>query len=429
MSTIEGAAAAPLLWRNAARLGRIGSFLLGVSLFCWLHLRAERMPFPGSPASHDLLLYPAELLAVAVLVRGFHRNPRPVSAGATPSRSAVMGSIRPRGLVLAGAVVWLLAAGISGASAADPVLSWTWTLALALALGCALMGVDRQALQAGLAIGIAVSVPIMLYQVVGQTTWPAGSLNGWPGELTGAVRGTAVLGSQRWLRPYGLTLHPNIAGGFAAVGCVLFAWGWLRGRNPWQLALTSTALAEVLLSFSRSAWLGALLGLALLILMVRQNRGALLLALAVPTVGFAATLGTLALARAEASGQLESDSISQRVYLAGTAVRFWREQPVLGIGPAQFSEHEVQAYGASFTPEPVHNGPLLVLAETGLFGLAGAALFTCGIILSLVQSRDWQRAAAGLALSGPLLLDHYLLTSPMGVILLGVTLAPTVTVD
>ena len=389
----------------------VASFLLGASFFCWAHLGIARSPFPGSPASHDVLFYASEILAVAV-----------AALAAWRSRKLEW----PR-LVLLGGVVWLAACLVSSWSAIDPVLGLTWTAALLVAMCCLLAGVHRPGLTAGMALGVLGSLPIMLFQVIAQTTWPTAAIEGWPGgELTGAVRGAAVLGEQRWLRPYGFTLHPNIAGGLAAVACVLLTAAWFRERRVWQLPLVAAAFAETLLSFSRSAWIAALLGLAALALIRRANLRPLLLALALPTLLFVITLGGLALQRTAASGTLEDDSVSQRIYLAQTALQVWRGHPLFGIGPAQFNQREVDLYGPSFIPEPVHNAILLVLAETGMVGLAGATLVVAGIARRIKLRRDWGALGVGLALLSPLMLDHYLLTSPIGLVLLAGVLAQDV---
>ncbi len=236
-------------------------------------------------------------------------------------------------------------------------------------------------------------------------------------------QGAAVLGAQRWLRPYGLTPHPNIAGGLAAVASILLAAVWLRERRTWQLLLVAAASAEALLTFSRSAWIGLALGLSSLAFARRKQLWPLVAAICLPAVIFVVAFGGLVSARTAATGTLEDDSLSQRTYLAGTALQLWRDHPIFGVGPAQFSQQEVDLYGSGFIPEPVHNGALLVLAETGIIGLAGAGLLTAGIVWRMARQRDWGAISAGLAVVSPLMLDHYVLTSGIGLILVGSLLA------
>jgi len=200
----------------------------------------------------------------------------------------------------------------------------------------------------------------------------------------------------------------------------------LRDRRPWQLLSVTAAFSETLLSFSRSAWIGAICGLALLAVVRRSDLRGLLLAVILPAVLFAGLFGGLVVPRVQASGTLEDDSVSQRVYLVHTALIFWRQHPLVGIGPAQFSQAEVDLYGKTFIPEPVHNGVFLVLAETGAVGLIGAALVVAGVAGRVAKARDWETLAAGLAVLSPLMLDHYLMTFGIGLLLVAAMLSCSV---
>ena len=380
---------------------RLASLLLGLSFFCWAHLTISRPLFPGSPASHDIFVYASPLIALAALVAAWSAR-----------------RLHANRWLLAGSLLWLLAAlaGVPGAT--DPALALTWTLWLAIALTLLASGVDRPAMGAGLAVGALASLPVMIFQAMAQTTWPAAAIQGWAGgELGPAVRGAAVLGDERWLRPYGLMPHPNIAGGVAALACVLLAAVWLRERRLWQLAGSAAAFSDVLLSFSRSAWLGAAAGLVLLICLRRGGTRPLLAAIVLPALLFGLACGGLIVQRTAASGTLESDSLSQRIYLVQTAMQLWHVQPLVGIGPAQFSQAEVDAYGPSFIPEPVHNSLFLVLAESGVLGLAGATVVAAIAGKGMLKRRDWETTATALAVLSPLMLDHYLMTTGIGLML------------
>jgi len=391
----------------ALSIGRVAAFLLGLSFFCWAHLTISRQPFPGSPASHDIGLYAAPVIAMFAIVAAW-RNVRLVDSR----------------VVIAGGLLWVLACVATSRGALDPALALSWTVSLVVALCLILAGVDRRAMAAAMAIGVAASLPVMLFQVAAQTTWPAATIQGWAGgELSPAVKGAAVLGEQRWLRPYGLMPHPNIAGGIAAIACVLLASVWLREGRLWQLLSVAAAFSETLLSFSRSAWIGAICGLAVLAFVRRGDLRGLSLALILPGLLFACLFGGLVLQRVQASGTLEDNSLSQRMYLVQTALLFWRQHPLAGIGPAQFSQAEVDLYGQAFIPEPVHNAVFLVLAETGSVGLLGAALVVVGVAGRVVRAREWETLAAGLAVLSPLMLDHYFMTFSTGLILVAAMLA------
>ena len=90
---------------------------------------------------------------------------------------------------------------------------------------------------------------------------------GWAGEfpVTPQKPGASVLmaGDIRWLRPYGLLPHPNNVGGWLAAG-TLVSGGLLFHRLRWRRWLGGVAVTVgwwgLLLTFSRGAWVGFLVG-------------------------------------------------------------------------------------------------------------------------------------------------------------------------
>src|SRR5690606_23448205 len=80
--------------------------------------------------------------------------------------------------------------------------------------------------------------------------------------LPAEVRGAAIVpvGTLRWLRAYGLTFHPNVLGGYMAVGllvCLPLLQRWGMRLVWWLLWL------GLFLSFSRAAWVAVALTLPL----------------------------------------------------------------------------------------------------------------------------------------------------------------------
>ena len=71
----------------------------------------------------------------------------------------------------------------------------------------------------------------------------------------------------RWLRPYGLTQHPNILAGCLAVAFLLalatVSTSNVRGRWAWYAGLVLTA-AGLAVTFSRATWIGPALGVLLI---------------------------------------------------------------------------------------------------------------------------------------------------------------------
>ncbi len=78
----------------------------------------------------------------------------------------------------------------------------------------------------------------------------------------------------RLLRGYGLSDHPNILGGCLAFGLLLLFAAYLNGRRRlFVLAVFPSALAALLVTFSRGAWLAFLIAaLFLLVVLILQRR-------------------------------------------------------------------------------------------------------------------------------------------------------------
>jgi hypothetical protein len=104
----------------------------------------------------------------------------------------------------------------------------------------------------------------------------------WPGTLVPTVSGPSVVqlaDGTRWLRAYGTLPHPNILGGFLlalmAGPLTIFLHG--RARRWWAAGLFGIATIALVLTFSRSAWLGYAAGGAVVALFRRSLEGRRLL--------------------------------------------------------------------------------------------------------------------------------------------------------
>jgi O-antigen ligase len=244
---------------------------------------------------------------------------------------------------------------------------------------------------------------------------------------------------QRWLRAYGLTVHPNVFGGLlAALLALLTAWALIgRGRLRWALlpALAPLVVA-IAWSFSRGAWVGAACGLAWL-LATGPDRSALRRRALVAASLLAcfllalAPFGSLLVGRLDAAANpLEGRSLAERQIEYRVAWQLLAEHATLGVGAEGFAA-AASASHPELLPEvplqPLHNTPLLVAVETGL--LAGV----CWLALMAQPLRGLRRktaldtteigAAAGLAaLFGASLFDHYLWDRSMAQTLLALLL-------
>ena len=258
---------------------------------------------------------------------------------------------------------------------------------------------------------LGVQVVVGLFQALAQR--PAGL----PGEMALSLSqvGASIIRLEEgnWLRAYGLTIHPNVFGGFLAVGAILSVLLLHRraGRVLWWLLLLG-----LFLTFSRSAWMavGLILPVVLVWLARRypERRKGLVIAIA----GAAAVLLTSAfvwraplLARVQpllpttivegmadgpgagpgATTSLDAriDPVLSRLEQMDVAVNAVRAHPWRGAGAGNFSLVMVrQAEDA--IPQPVHNVPLLLAAEVGVLG--GVLWLGLGLVGLIVLATSWR---------------------------------------
>lgn len=425
--------------RIAAALARLrrGLWLVTIALLSlwWVHvLRGGAGDLPQIYFVYQsVLVYAADLaaaLTLGVWLGECGLTPRPIRSG-------------PRAVALAGAG-WLAAVALSALASSDRGLTLAFTLHLVLLAGWYVMLVDdppdaRTTALTFAAVVAAQSLVAVAQAVTQSTSWLAGLNLPWPGALTAETRGASVVadaGGARWLRAYGTLPHPNVLG-----TCLLIYLGGLlahyladgRRRWLWVLGLGTGALA---LTFSRAAWLGALAlagGAAWLV--PAHARGRLKTAGAAASLVMIVTLVPLAgflttrLGVAGPANNLERASALERALLIGYSLDAWRAQPVTGVGAGAFPQWAARNTGAGYPFEPVHNAPLLILAETGVLG-ATAALTLAGA----VAWRVWKRrrmmdaaeavgAAVLLAILVTGLFDHLWWTQPPARLLAGLALA------
>jgi O-antigen ligase len=281
-----------------------------------------------------------------------------------------------------------------------------------------------------------------------------------------ASAGTAVVeaNGMRLLRAYGSLPHPNILGGYLAVG-LLVAFGFylrvydevragfskwtrenirrhLEGRTwyihqAWRIAALLVVLTVLtvglLLTFSRSAWLGFGAGwLVVLVslLVLKWPQAWQLWAKWTFFLGVVATFVVLAVppaftVRTEAEGRLEQQSMSVRRQLFTDAYDLLKLEPIRGVG---YGNMVVAVYDrlnrtrpSAFDYQPVHNIYLLSVVELGVLGgLVFLTLLLLALRTALVQlfsTKHWVAVACLASLVCLLvigLFDHYLWTLPVG---------------
>jgi O-antigen ligase len=274
---------------------------------------------------------------------------------------------------------------------------------VALAVTVALFTTSRVsvwAVVAGVTAGLGVSGLVAILQAAAQS--PIGlSEIGEYSIRSGARLSVLVADGLRYLRPYGLTPHPNPLGGLLAAALPVTYTAFIVSRKAWLtaslLGVTLIGWFALLLTFSRSAWVGLAgggvcwVGMSLLgkfkLSAGQITRMVLSLALIIgigllfiglyPEFIFARTgLGDT---------QNEQRSLVDRVFFTEYTLEMIAKNPVFGVGIGMNDWEIAQAIvrdprKPALIGYPVHNVPLLILAELGIVGIGlwGSAMIVAG---------------------------------------------------
>lgn len=319
--------------------------------------------------------------------------------------------------VAAASVLWAASRGTALAF----VIRLAWWAAVAVHVACD--DVPPRSLVVALLSGLLLQAAIGIVQFGVQHNLGLSALGELPIDL--AYPGVSVIsaGGPPLIRLYGLSGHPNVIGGFAAVA-LLLGVGVLHERRPLWWALWLIGLIGLLLTFSRSAALGLLSGAITIVLLRRpdRRRARLLLATAGGVIAlFALLFAPLIVARLSGQGATEQVSIGERVEQTALALELFWARPLTGVGAGNFT-----LYNSPDTPlvppQRAHNVPLLIASELGLPGvlvwLAGlATVIVAGIRSSRATTALWPAllTSALIAMLVISLFDYYWWTSSQGV--------------
>lgn len=260
-----------------------------------------------------------------------------------------------------------------------------WLIAILIYLWLAQPTVEAPRAVRVFIIGLCIHSLIGIAQVARQMPL------GLPGELALDPNqpGASVLfiGSARWLRAYGLTFHPNVMGGFLAFALVsgvplLKQRGW---RIAWWLLWPG-----LLLSFSRSAWIAALIGVGFVLAWLAFHFQAWRRALTWSAMGGLVVVAAclliwpeLFMSRFHPLFQLmpvetvqfdlppptyqavRGQGIASRIELMQIGIRFIRQHPLTGVGAGGFPIAMI-VDGVPAQAEYAHLVPITLAAEVGL---------------------------------------------------------------
>ena len=241
--------------------------------------------------------------------------------------------------------------------------------------------------------------------------------------------------SGRWLRAYGSLPHPNILGGYLAAGLLgaIHLLLHVKKSNRWWLWPSLIIISQgLVLSFSRSAWLGFGVSALLLIIFALKDRivfKKLILLLILVAIIFAfnfAILQDLFLSRLGSVGRLEAISITERETQIEFAMRAIKLH-YLGLGVGNYTHWLQRIYPLEpgYIYQPVHSHYLLIWAELGWFGIISFVLSLLLLFRSKIKAKLEHKHAPFIALLVCFLaigvFDHYFWTSYSGILLFGIT--------
>lgn len=343
-------------------------------------------------------------------------------------------------------VAWV---GISIVWAPDPLLAGYFFLKLLLGAGIffvtrSLDPLSIKKVVFTLLLAGVLQSGIGIAQFLSQQSWNSTLLGMSAHESWQAGSSVLKIEFGRFLRAYGTFPHPNMLGGFLVVVFVLgVAYQVLRmkeigrGYRITRIVGLLIVFLGLILTFSRTAWIGAVVSLCVLGGLVfwqkerdarRHFSNALLVFLLAGGV-FSTILSPYIFPRFDGATIEREGSVSERVQSFYDAKTVMDQTPLFfGTGAGNFTERLLYFEGSRpvWTLQPVHNVLVLVLAEIGVIGLFLWFLFLGTILLSWKRYLTLQKsqsvrvifAIALLALVPSLFLDHWLWSSHFGLFFL-----------
>lgn len=200
-----------------------------------------------------------------------------------------------------------------------------------------------------------------------------------------------------FLRSYGTFPHPNILGGFLVFGIV--AWVYLFSLPSKQHGVLHRSLSLVglfvvlvglVFSFSRSAWIAAVIAFVFCVVVLFKNKlkhaaRELILVCMVFSLVLFGVFGWMLVSR----GEVKKDTaLNERIIYTNIALDIMGEYPFgVGIGNGmiraeQEGRYEVYGLTDKGTHQPVHNIYLLITEEVGVIGILVFLFFVGTLFLS-----------------------------------------------
>ncbi len=197
-------------------------------------------------------------------------------------------------------------------------------------------------------------------------------------------RATLLMGATT--RLVGVTAAPNTLGPIAAT-VLIIVLTTSRGRWRWTNAIAAGVV--LVLTDSRMAMVGTVVGLIIVFIHHRQCGRGLRTALvasvvAVPLLLVALSTSPLTTLASATDGSLSAQQVSTangRVEVWRTTLTEWRRNPVFGYGPDLWSPEYRSQHGQQFSwAGQAHNQWVQTLGDSGLVGLTGLLFYVVVLI-------------------------------------------------
>jgi len=266
---------------------------------------------------------------------------------------------------------------------------------------------------------------LAIYQTYTQTSLFGYLFFGEPNLINYIGLAKHTIGGVEKILPYGTTAHPNILGGILAI-YLIFAIYYLLKNSKKSLSRFAIILTILIPSYalylthSVSAW--ATFGVGIFLITAKKMLPKFKISSPQKTLFLSLSfiLLTPLLINFFTPAHPKNPSLYRRIYLSDTALQMFEKSPFFGVGLNNFTTR-VEKYSrtkevARFA-QPVHNIGWLFLSEVGLLG----AIILLILIYKLPKKS--QLVTPFLILLPIAALDHYLLTTQSGLLLLTLMLS------
>jgi O-antigen ligase len=315
--------------------------------------------------------------------------------------------------------------------ASDKLLSLVHYLIFVLGLSIFYLFKKKNLVSSTKAINILIASLITpailgLWQFFTQTTFACK----WWGlaNHSAGILGSSVIETSwgRYLRAYGSFDHPNILGGVIVIGLLFILYSSFNNEltkkaRIFYLSSFVILYSVLLVSFSRSALIAFFITAPLLFFKFKKPARSLIVTYACLVILISAAIiipyKDLFLVRSTASGRLEQKSLTERTTYIEQAWSLIKEKPLQGVG---FGNYTLALSDSNQYSQPVHNYWLLLWSEVGIFGLLGALIFWFYLLATTYFKNLYPIIIALFIFS---LLDHWLLSSALGLLLFFVVAA------